>query len=480
MSESRILVIDAGTSALRAVSVRANGETQLVAREPWAMSMPDDAAPFGREIPAPSACAALQRVIDAAAPASYGGIAITGQREGLVFADEAGHAVLVSPNVDARASAEGMAIDAAHANAVYGATGHLPSLLQVPAKLAWLNEHRAADAGRVRWALPLADWLAATLTGKIAGSRSLLVENGMLDVAAGGVPAFWSTIGMSPDVPPAVVADGAIAGTIPGSSTPVALCGGDTQCALVGVGAIRPGDGAVAAGWSAPVQVVTGDAVFDPAMRTWTSVHVVQARWIVESNAGETGRAWDWLLSMLGISPEEADAAAATSPVGARDVMAIFGPSRMNAAAMNAGVGGITVPLPIVMSSPSRADLLRAALEATAFAIRANLEQAEAVANVRVRELGLGGGMSRSVLLSQILADVLDRPVRVATTPETSALGAAVLASSALSVHDSLAAAVKSMVLPSRVVEPDAKRGAAYEDAYQRWFAMSDAFEAMP
>jgi autoinducer 2 (AI-2) kinase len=485
VSDSSILVVDAGTSALRAVVVAASGETTTLAREPWSTFTPDDAAPFGRELNSDSVRASIQRALDSAAPtkASLAGIAFTGQREGLVFTDGDGEPLLISPNVDARASAEGTEIDTRHGDAVYRATGHLPSLIQAPAKLAWMRTHRPEDAARIRHALPLSDWLAFTLTGERVASRSLLAENGLLDMTS---EKAWSPPGSEEslrDITGAQRPDGACAGRVSHGACAglaVIVAGADTQCALVGASAVKPGDAAVAAGWSAPVQLVTASPLFDAEMRTWTGVHVAPNRWVVESNAGETGRVWEWLLSMLGLPASEADALAATSPAGAHDVMTVLGPPRMKASAMNAGVGGITLPLPLVMSAPDRADVLRSTLESIAFAIRANLEQAEEVAGASATELRLAGGMSRSEIFARTLADVIDRPVWVASTPETTALGAAALAAPALGVQDSFDRALEAMVRPATVVEPDTASAAAYDDIYGRWLATCETFESMP
>lgn len=485
VGDNTILVVDAGTSALRVVAVSAAGQTTTLAREPWAMFIPDDAAPFGRELEAGTVRSALQRSLDAAAgmKASLAGIAFTGQREGLVFTDGDGEPLLISPNVDPRGAAEGLEIDAKHGAAVYRATGHLPSLLQAPAKLAWMRAHRPSAAARIGHALPLSDWLAAMLTGEMVASRSLLAENGLCDVTSDTSCTSPASGDSMRGVAAAQRPDGACVGRVRDgclAGVPVVLAGADTQCALVGVNAVEPGDAAVAAGWSAPVQLVTASPVFDAAMRTWTGLHVLPDRWVVESNAGETGRVWGWLLSMLGVTATEADALAATSPAGAHDVVTVLGPARMHAAAMSAGVGGITLPLPLVMSAPDRGDLVRAVLESIAFAIRANLEQAEEVAGARATELRLAGGMARSEISARILADVIERPVWVASTPETTALGAAALAARALAVHDSLADALGAMVRPSSVVGPDAASAATYEDVYERWLAMCETFESMP
>jgi sugar (pentulose or hexulose) kinase len=485
MPADTVLVIDAGTSALRALAVRSDGVVTPVATEPWPTFVPGDAAPFGREFDVAAVQRAFGRLLAAAAPmrASFAAVVVTGQREGIAFLDARGDALFASPNVDARASAEGMAIDAAHADEVYAVTGHLPSLMQAPAKLAWLRAHRPGVAASVTHVLPLVDWLAMLLVGSPVVSRSLAAENGLLDVTAGAVPAeLLARLGLPESAMPPVLPDGAICGqTARGdlAGLPVVLAGADTQCALVGMGAVEPGSAAVAAGWSAPLQLVTERPVIDRERRTWTGVHVVPGRWILESNAGEMGRAWDWLCAMMGVPAVEAERLASAAPIGSGDAMAVLGARAMRASAMNAGVGGVTVPLPLVMSAPDRGQVLRSALEATAYALRANLEQLELVSGTAIGSLAVGGGMSRSEAFTQIVADVIDRPVEVASAPETSALGAAVLASAAVGLHPSLRAAVAAMTRGCRLVRPDVRASARYEDGYARWCAMCDDFERM-
>lgn len=480
-----VLVIDAGTSALRAVSVGVRGAVTTLASEPWPVFVPADAAPFGREFDAAEVQCALQRLTAAAAPlrARVAAIAVTGQREGIAFVDAQGGALFASPNVDARASAEGMTIDARHVDAVYATTGHLPSLMQAPAKLAWLRAHRPHLAARVAHVLPLVDWLAMLLTASPRMSRSLGVENGLLDVTTGDVPrALLERTGLPSEIVPDAAPDGAICGLVVHgylAGVPVVLAGADTQCALLGMGAVEAGAAGAAAGWSAPVQLVTGAPVIDSEKRTWTGVHVAAGQWILESNAGEMGRAWDWICAMMGLGAAEADRLAATAPAGSADAMAVLGTRAMRASAMNAGVGGITVPLPLVMSSPERGHLLRSTLEAAAYALRANLEQLEQVSGAGIGSLAIGGGMSRSSVFTQIVADVIDRPLAVATAPETSALGAAALAFVAAGRHVSVADAVAAIAGGCRILRPVTAASAAYDDYYARWCTMSDEFERM-
>ncbi len=136
---------------MRAVAVRADGGARLLAREPWPVFVPADASLFARELDAPAIAAALLRLLAAAEPERprLAGVSFTGQREGLVVIDAGGRALFASPNVDARASAEGMAIvaDLFHCSPDPGSLSKRCVALPLTQHLAGLTGHlRAAGA----------------------------------------------------------------------------------------------------------------------------------------------------------------------------------------------------------------------------------------------------------------------------------------------------------------------------------------------
>jgi xylulokinase len=158
--------------------------------------------------------------------------------------------------------------------------------------------------------------------------------------------------------------------------------------------------------------------------------------------------------------------------------MAVMGQREMRATSMTVGIGALTFPLPLVMSVPDRGDVLRSALEATAFAIRANLEQLDEIAGTRSTSIALGGGMSRSRVFRRILCHVTGRPVAVASAAETSAVGAAIIASPALGLHDTIEHAAKAMIEGrGDKLEPDVKISAEYDDYYARWAQLTQTLE---
>jgi autoinducer 2 (AI-2) kinase len=479
VSADSILVIDAGTSALRSVLV-SGAATRTLGAEPWHTFIPGDGSPFARELDSAAAVLALEQLISRAESerGRIAGIALTGQREGVAFVDAGGTALCVSPNIDGRAAMEGMTIDGRHGSRVYAVTGHLPSLMQAPAKLAWLRANRPDVSARVHRVVPLADWLAGMLTGEQLMSRSLAAEIGLVDIRAmETAAAMLEELDLAPAMLPPAVSEGTLAGKVRSGTLAgigVVLCGADTQCALVGMGILDEWQAGVAAGWSAPVQTVVATPLVDNEQRTWTGLHVVPSRWVLESNAGDCGRAFAWLCETLSLSVPEADALASSAPPASHDVLAVFGPPVMRAAAMSVTTGGLMMPMPLAMSAPTRPDLLRAVLEGAAYAIRANLEQLEAITGRAATRVALGGGMSASAPFRAILAQVLGRTIDVAASPETTALGAAAIASPAFGLHDTIGEAIEIVAGAMTTQEFDMRASAEYDDHYRRWRATAD------
>lgn len=116
-----------------------------------------------------------------------------------------------------------------------------------------------------------------------------------------------------------------------------------------------------------------------------------------------------------------------------------------------------------------RAHMTRAVLEGSAFALRDILE-AMVGAGLDVRRLTIVGGGAKGALWRQIKADVTGLPIRVPTSVETTATGAAILAAVAAGLHGSVADATAAFVsYRPEGHEPDPEAHAAYEEAYRRY-----------
>ena len=101
---------------------------------------------------------------------------------------------------------------------------------------------------------------------------------------------------------------------------------------------------------------------------------------------------------------------------------------------------------------------------------------------VPVKEIYASGGMSRkNDMLMQIFADVTGRPIKIASSENCGALGAAVLASLAAGsdnggYDDTITACSKLVSAPIKEFEPDAKAHATYDKLFDEYVKLHDYF----
>jgi autoinducer 2 (AI-2) kinase len=494
MAASYLLALDAGSSGGRCLIVDERGRTAACTSEPWDYHMDPEAGPQSREFSADRFWAILSALVRRALAegglegSPIAGVSATSQRQALVFLDAQGREVYAGPNHDVRALSQGLALEAKHGERLYTSSGHWPAFLMAPARLLWLREQRPDLFERVATVLTLADWVLYRLTGEQVGERALAGESGLIDITlASRDGEMWRLAGLGDRLLPPLVSAGERVGAVtpeaaaetglaPG--TPVYAGGPDSQCALAALGAWQEGEAAAVTGWSATIQMVTARPVIDPERRTWAGLHLGQGRWVAESNVGEAGGLWQWWVDLLvGQGSEalaDADRLAARALPGSGDVLALLGVAPLSARFLGARLGGLLLPVPLILRRPSRDSLLRAVLENVAFALRGSLETLETVTGLSVAELRLGGGMTRSAAFVRLLADVIGRPVRVAGLPEVSALGAAMCAAVGAGLYSSFTEA-QAMAPPLTCLEPDPAVVADYQDFYRRWRGLDAA-----
>ena len=421
-----LLGADLGTSGLKLVALGPDGGVVAQAERAYAYDRP---APGRAEIDVRTWWTALHDALAEIGPALAGarvrGLGISGQMHGAVLVDEAGGALgpaLLWP--DQRAVAElalwrDLAADdrAALANPLApGMTGPL---------LAWLARHDADAVSRAATVLLPKDALRATLlpgadpavTDRSDASATLLWDVVADDWSA----AAWRAVGAGRELLPTVRPAAEVVGVarLPLGEVPVVVGGADTPLALLAAG----GTSGVQLNLGTGAQLLRPGlrprAVADPLVHTYADT---DGGWYAMAALQNGGSAWEWVCDVLALSWPEFVAAAASVPAGAGGV--VFRPFLTGERGGVAGPddrGGWTGLHP----GTTRAHLARAALEGVAFAIRA------AVALLDVPDddpVLLTGGANRSGVVAQLLADVLERPVRPLGLRSASAVGAAMLA----------------------------------------------------
>ncbi len=122
-------------------------------------------------------------------------------------------------------------------------------------------------------------------------------------------------------------------------------------------------------------------------------------------------------------------------------------------------------------------DVLRALIEATAFATRLIKETIEE-SGIEITSLLAAGGIARKdPFTMQIYADVLGIPIRVLSTPLAPSLGSAIYAAVGAGIYPTIYDAAEKMKSPvDRVYTPSLASGEIYDKLYREYIILHDYF----
>ena len=487
MPPGHLMGLDLGGSGVRCLVVDVATGERVCASRAWAAQAIDDPPASAAYDPDATwhTIAEVAREARARSGAEHVlGIAATSVRHGSAVLDAEGRALLLTSNRDARGAGAAMQLAATRGAALHAETGHWPNAVQPAGRLRWMVTERPDLLARAAVHLSLNDWIAFRLCGEAATDASQASETGFLRIAE---RAWAPELAEALEIPAALLPELREPGTHLGGLTPaaaealelptgipVAVGGADTQCALLGIGVVSPGDLGFVAGTTAPLLQVEDRPVLEPSGQLWTVHHAVAERWAVESNAGALGEGLEWLAALLhptaGYPVLQFFEEARNAPPGSAGLVSTFGADLMDARQMALPVGNLTLNQATTGSGRSaRANLSRAVLEGMAFAVRGNAEQIFAATNTDSETLRVAGGLARSPFFTQLLADVLDRPVAAAADNTATALGAAICAGVGAGVYASLGDGAHRLAPPTRNHQPEGAPRDLYAERYPDW-----------
>ena len=370
--------------------------------------------------------------------------------------------------------------------ALLDADGHL-----VEPVLSWMDgrvsePHDPGD-DRVARVTTSSGYLTSRLTGRFVDSYA--AHQGVWPIdqrtrAWSTDPAAYDATGMPRRLLPDLVAPGDVLGAVtPAAATatgipaglPVVATANDKAVEALGCG-LRD-DGTVllslgtyiAAMSTGTSPVATGDGY-------WVNFAATPGHYLYESHGIRRGM-WtvSWFRDLV-------------SGPGATDARAMEATLNREAAAVPPGCGGLVALLDWLPSAQAphrrgalvgfdgtqgRGHVYRAILEGIALTMAGHLERMERDLGRRFAAAVVAGGGSRSDVMMQVVADVLDRPVSRAAMPDAAGLGAAICAAVGAGVHPDWDTAVAAMVAPGRVFTPDPSGVAAYR-------ALAEGYARLP
>ncbi len=470
MIDQSILVLDEGTTSTRAMlfaqdgTLRGVAQAELTQHYPRSGWVEHDAA----EIWDKTLACAHDMVEQAGGADRIAAIGITNQRETVVAWDKARGEPLAPAIVwqDRRTAAFCAQLqEAGHEQAVQTKTGLLLDPYFSGTKMRWLldNEPAVAEAAKGgRLALGTVEsWLVWKLTqGQAHISDASNASRTQLLALAGETwdEGLCDLLGVPRSALPAVVdCAGELATTHPDLfGKPIPICGmaGDQQAATIGQGCLSPGETKATYGTGAFVLGNTGSKVPRSEHRMLGTVLYQLAgkrHYAVEGAVFVAGSLVQYLRDTLGLidSAEETEhlARSIADNGGVVVVPALAGLGaphwRPEARGIISGLGFDT----------GRAHIARAALEAMAHQTR-DLATAFAGDGVPWTTLKIDGGMAANSWMAQDIADLLDIAVIRPDFVETTALGAAMLASVGCGWHAALEEAAGAMIGKTRTFTP--------------------------
>lgn len=495
MDEGYLMGLDAGSGSGRCLLVGLDSKRTISTGRQWNYAVAPGTGGWGYDMN----CGRMWHLLGEASrealskanakPEQVLGVAVTSMRHTLVIIDGDGKVLLATPNCDARAASEGMALSDERGQEFHQRSGHWPSAIFAAARLLWLAQESPETLAQAYCQLSLSDWITYRLSGALSAEPSQAGETLLFDL--GTREWAWDLIDsldLRASMFPTLYEPGSCIGALGEEAaqnlglrigTPVGIGGADTQLGLLGCGAQAPGDLAVIAGTTAPIQIVIDHPQIDPQGRLWTGSHVLPERWVMESNAGGTGDAITWLAEALypaAPSPvANLMAEASLSVPGAAGLFAAAGSQVFNAADMALPVGHLTFSHMLALEgSQRRRHIARAALEGVAYGLHANIEQLIEVAGFDQPNIYFSGGMSRSPLLAQVLSEITGKRIRVAH-PQASAFGAAICAGAAAGLYPDLHAGVERLAKIENEYDPHPERQQLYQSLYRDWRSLQSA-----
>ena len=347
--------------------------------------------------------------------------------------------------------------------------GSVLSTQAVGPKLAWLARHEPGVFARARRLFMPSSWLVHRLTGEYvldhhsASQCTPLYDTGALDWyrpwsdgLAGRIELprlAWSGDVAGRVSPRAAEATGLTAGT------PVTVGTIDAWAEAISGDAHNAGDLMLMYGSTMFLINTVEERVTFPAL--WGTVGALPGTRNLAGGMASSGAITDWLRSLFGDpSVPELLAEAETSGPGARGLLMLpyFDGERTPVAdpAARGVLAGLTL-------AHTRGDLYRAALEATGFGVRHNVEAIRAAGGRIDRVVAVGGG-AQGHLWTQIVSDITGLTQDVPTHTIGASLGSAFLAASA--VGD---ASIARWNPPAVQVRPDPATTARYDELYARY-----------
>ena len=279
------------------------------------------------------------------------------------------------------------------------------------------------------------------------------------------LPSIAESADMAGELLPEVACE---LGVLPG--IPVFYGGGDSHCALLGLGCIQNSSSAILLGTNCTLRMVFDNPAYDPQIRLWHQHHVLPDRWTVSASSLAGGSVVAWGREVFQ-SGDVTDAKEPVSPALACSKGLYFLPFIHGERcpfhapeATGAFVG--------IRSHHSAQDFLQAIREGNSFALKMCWETVCSLKQLNGQLIAtpvLSGGGSQDRGWGQLIADVLGQDLHLASGVFAGCRGAAMLAGIGTGAFATYEDAVQQAESCTEQVAVSSERSKQLEPHYHRF-----------
>jgi len=115
-----------------------------------------------------------------------------------------------------------------------------------------------------------------------------------------------------------------------------------------------------------------------------------------------------------------------------------------------------------------------------AYGIRTNADQLAEIVGIQLDRIDVCGGQTKSALFNQVLANTMNAPAYIYEVKEATCLGAGICAAVGAGEYSDPREGAEAMVRIEQVVDPQPEEVAQYQEAYNRWAAVSQYLSNFP
>ncbi|MBV0895880.1 FGGY-family carbohydrate kinase [Microbacterium sp. NC79] len=340
-------------------------------------------------------------------------------------------------------------------------------------KIVWVADNEPEVYARARRLFMPSSWLARNLTGAyVLDHHSASQSTPLYDVTTQQWhDAWWQRY--APGIEqPQLVWPGEIAGTITAvasaatgltEGTPVIAGTIDAWTESVSVGAVDPGDLMLMYGTTMFLVATGSEILRTPSM--WTTIGAYPGTTNLAGGLATSGALTAWLKDLTDTDYPALLAEAEAAGVGGNGLLMLPYFAGERTPILDPDARGVIAGLTV---THTRGDLYRAALEATAFGVRHNIETVRAAGAHIERIVAVGGGTQGQLWL-QIVSDVTGLVQEVPATTIGASYGAAYLAAQAIS--DDKQSITDWNPVTTRIA-PTPDNRADYDDLYAHYLAL--------